>query len=73
MMKSMKMRPSAAEVARLYQDFVSLFVLDEVDRKQAAAVEKQGMQPVVTGTIMHGQRERKTLARVVVQALRIQS
>jgi len=54
MMKSMKMRPAAAEVAKLYKDFVNLFVLDEVDRKQAAAVQELGMQPVVTGTIMHG-------------------
>ncbi|HEV3331986.1 MAG TPA: 2-phospho-L-lactate transferase [Bryobacteraceae bacterium] len=72
MMKSMKMRPAAAEVAKLYADFVNLFVLDQVDRKQAAAVQELGMQPVVTGTIMHGLRERKALARVVVQELGIQ-
>ena len=73
MMKSMKMRPAASEVAKLYVDFVSLFVLDEVDRKQAATVKELGMQPVVTGTVMHGQRERKALARVVVRELGIQS
>jgi LPPG:FO 2-phospho-L-lactate transferase len=69
MMKSMKMRPAAAEVAKLYKDFVNLFVLDEVDRKQAAAVQELGMQPVVTGTIMHGRRERIALARTVVREL----
>jgi len=71
MMKSMKMRPAAAEVAKLYKDFVNLFVLDEVDRKQAAAVQELGMQPVVTGTIMHGRRERIALARTVVRELGI--
>jgi LPPG:FO 2-phospho-L-lactate transferase len=73
MMKSMNIRPAAVEVAKLYADFVRLFVLDEVDRKQAAAVEELGMQPVVTGTIMHGRRERKGLARVVVRELGIRS
>ncbi len=71
MMKSMRLRPAAAEVARLYADFVGVFVLDEVDRKQAAAVEKLGMRPVVTNTVMRGPRETKSLARVVVRELGI--
>ena len=33
MMKSMRLRPAAAEVAQLYADFAGVFVLDEVDRK----------------------------------------
>lgn len=73
MMKSMRLRPAASEVARLYADFVGIFVLDEVDRKQAAPVEKLGMKPVVTNTIMRGLRERKSLARVVVRELSIDS
>jgi LPPG:FO 2-phospho-L-lactate transferase len=71
MMKSMKMRPAAAEVAKLYADFVNVFVLDEVDRKQASTVQALGMHAVVTGTIMHGRRERVALARVVVRELGI--
>ena len=71
MMKSMRLRPAAAEVARLYADFVSVFVLDEVDQKQAVLVEKLGMRPVVTNTVMRGLRERKSLARVVVRELGI--
>jgi LPPG:FO 2-phospho-L-lactate transferase len=71
MMKSMRLRPAAAEVARLYADFVGVFVLDEVDRTQAARVEKLQMRPVVTNTVMRGQRERISLARVVGRALGI--
>ena len=71
MMKSMRLRPAAAEVARLYADFVRMFVLDEVDKKQAVLVEKLGMRPVVTNTVMRGLRERKSLARVVVRELEI--
>jgi LPPG:FO 2-phospho-L-lactate transferase len=73
MMKSMGLRPAAVEVARLYADFVGIFVLDEVDRKQAALVEKIGMRPVVTNTVMSGPRERKSLARVVIRELEIAS
>ncbi len=73
MMKSMRLRPAAVEVARLYADFAGVFVLDEVDRKQAVDVEKLGMRPVVTNTVMRGLRERKALARVVVRKLELAS
>jgi LPPG:FO 2-phospho-L-lactate transferase len=71
MMKSMQMRASAAEVARLYVDFTGVYVLDEVDGKQATQVEALGVRPVVTDTVMRGLRERKALARVVVRELGI--
>jgi LPPG:FO 2-phospho-L-lactate transferase len=73
MMKSMQMRSSAAEVARLYADFCGVFVLDEVDRKEAAQVAALDMRPAVTNTVMRGLRERKSLARVVARELGIQS
>jgi LPPG:FO 2-phospho-L-lactate transferase len=71
MMKSMQLRSSAAEVAKLYVDFCGVFVLDEIDRKQAGQVAGLEMRPVVTNTIMRGLRERKTLARTVVRELGI--
>jgi LPPG:FO 2-phospho-L-lactate transferase len=73
MMKSMQMRASAAEVAKLYVDFTGVFVLDEVDGKQAAQGEALGMRPVVTNTVMRGLREKKALARVVVRELGIRA
>ena len=72
MMKSMQLRSSAAEVAKLYADFTGVFILDEVDRKQAAQVAALDMRPIVTNTIMHGLRERKSLARVAVRELGVQ-
>jgi LPPG:FO 2-phospho-L-lactate transferase len=71
MMKSMGLRPAAVEVARLYADFASIFVLDEADHKQAVLVEKLGMRPVVANTVMRSLREKKSLARVVVRELEI--
>jgi LPPG:FO 2-phospho-L-lactate transferase len=73
MMKSMGLRPAASEVARLYEDIVSVFVLDQEDRKQAALVEKLDMRPVVTNTVMLGRRERKSLARGVVSEMGIKA
>jgi LPPG:FO 2-phospho-L-lactate transferase len=73
MMKSMRARAAAAEVAQLYTDFAGVFVLDEVDRKQAAEVEALGVRAVVTNTIMSGRRERIALARVVARELGIEA
>jgi LPPG:FO 2-phospho-L-lactate transferase len=65
----MQLQSSAVEVAKLYQDFVGVFVLDEVDRERAKKVEALGMRPVVTNTIMSGLRERMRLARVVAGSM----
>jgi LPPG:FO 2-phospho-L-lactate transferase len=72
MMKSMRLRSAAAEVAKLYVDFCGVFVLDQIDRKQGSQVAALDMKPVVTNTIMRGLRERKALARVVARELGIQ-
>jgi LPPG:FO 2-phospho-L-lactate transferase len=73
MMKGLKMKASAFEVARLYQDFVNVFVLDELDRKQAAKVEGLGVRAVVTNTIMKGLRERKALAKAALGGVGIEA
>ena len=71
MMKSMRLRVAAAGVAKLYADFLGIFVLDQKDHKQSAEVRELGIRPVVTNTIMRGLRERKALARTVVRELKI--
>jgi LPPG:FO 2-phospho-L-lactate transferase len=73
MMKSMNLKASAAEVAKLYVDFCGVFVLDAVDRRQAEQVAALEMRPVVTNTVMKGLRERKALARVVAREMEIQA
>ena len=72
MMKSMLLGSCAAEVAKLYVDFCGVFVLDQIDRKQASQVAALDMRPVITNTIMRGLRERKALARVVAREMGIQ-
>ena len=73
MMKSMRSRAAAVEVASMYADFLGAFVLDEEDRRQSSDVEKLGIRPVVTNTIMRGIKERKVLAKTIVGELKIDS
>jgi LPPG:FO 2-phospho-L-lactate transferase len=73
MMQSQGMPVTAAEVAKLYSDFVGVFVLDEADRKYAPAVAALDMRPVVAKTIMHGMAQKNALARVVVRELEMRA
>jgi LPPG:FO 2-phospho-L-lactate transferase len=66
MMKSLGMRVSALGVAELYRDFVDVFILDQVDARQAAKVEALGMRVVVTDTLMTSMAKKRALARAAV-------
>ena len=59
---------SALGVARLYAELVDVFVLDEVDRALAPAIEALGMRAVVTDTMMTSPERRLALASEVVGA-----
>ena len=61
---------SATVVARRYQDFLDLLVLDEQDAAEVPAIEALGIRTRVTKTIMHGLPEKVALARDVLAALR---
>jgi LPPG:FO 2-phospho-L-lactate transferase len=62
---------SALGVARLYRDVCAVFVIDNADRRVAAAVEKLGMRAVVTDTIMADETRAARLADVVLRALEV--
>jgi LPPG:FO 2-phospho-L-lactate transferase len=70
MMSTLGMEVSALGVAKIYRGLVDVFILDEVDRELAPAIQKLGMKTVVVNTIMSGMAEKKALARVAVRALR---
>lgn len=69
MMRGVGLEASAAAVAKLYRDFVDVFVMDEVDADGRGSVEALGMQVVVTATVMKDREARVHLARAVVGAL----
>ena len=57
---------SVAGVARLYRDFCDVLVIDIQDEKMAEEVRREGLQPVVTNTIMNSLQDRIDLARTVL-------
>jgi LPPG:FO 2-phospho-L-lactate transferase len=67
-MRAMQMEVSAVGVARGYQDFLDVLVLDQVDEALCEPIERLGVRPVVTDTIMRGPAEKAALARVALEA-----
>ena len=68
MLRTLGHEVSALGVARLYAGLVDVFVLDEVDRALAPAIEALGMRVVVTDTMMTSPERRLALASEVVGA-----
>jgi LPPG:FO 2-phospho-L-lactate transferase len=60
---------SAVGVAKLYRDFVDLFVLDQRDADLAPHIAALGMRPLVTDTIMRSPAQSRRLASTVLNAL----
>lgn len=69
MLRGLGHEVSAVGVAKLYRDFVDLFVLDHSDAALAPKIEALGMRPVVTNTIMRSPAQSRRLARVVLREL----
>jgi LPPG:FO 2-phospho-L-lactate transferase len=60
MLRSLGAEASASGVARLYEDFVALFVVDASDGDQVARIESTGLRATSLDTIMgdHAASER---------------
>lgn len=67
LMKGLGLEVSAYSVARLYKDFLDVFVLDVADEKEKMKIEKLGIEVVTANTIMKTLRDRVELARIVVK------
>ena len=68
MLRTLGHEVSALGVARLYVGVVDAFVLDQVDRALAPAVEALGLRAIVTDTMMTSPQRRAALATRVVAA-----
>src|SRR5215467_3359600 len=68
MLRDLGFEVSAAGVARMYRDFVQVFVLDQTDAALAPLVEDMGMRAVVTNTIMESQADKRALAEMILNA-----
>jgi LPPG:FO 2-phospho-L-lactate transferase len=68
MLRDLGFEVSATAVARMYRDFVRVFVLDRTDSALARSVEEMGMRAVVTNTVMESLGDKKALAEVILNA-----
>jgi LPPG:FO 2-phospho-L-lactate transferase len=58
---------SAYAVARLYSDFLDVFVIDVADIEQKERIEKLGVEVKVTNSIMRTLEDKVNLANVVLE------
>ena len=63
MLTSLGSDSSASGVARLYSDFVNLFVVDRTDEQEVGKVEALGVRAAALDTIMTDQEASETLGR----------
>jgi LPPG:FO 2-phospho-L-lactate transferase len=69
-MSGLGMKVSATQVARLYQDFLDVFIIDYADRKLEKEIASLGFRVVVTDTIMKDLPAKIHLARVACRTLK---
>ncbi|HSU90247.1 MAG TPA: 2-phospho-L-lactate transferase [Sporolactobacillaceae bacterium] len=71
MLRGLGMEVSPLGVARLYQDFIGLFVIDNLDRRYLEPIRALGINAVAADTIMTTPAKSARLARVVLRALEV--
>jgi LPPG:FO 2-phospho-L-lactate transferase len=69
MMRGLGHQVSPLGVARLYQDFIGIFILDQIDRRYTESIEQLGLKTVATDTIMTTPAKAARLADVVLRAI----
>ncbi|HZS04490.1 MAG TPA: 2-phospho-L-lactate transferase [Blastocatellia bacterium] len=70
MLAELGMEVSATQVAKLYQDLLDVYIIDEKDRESAEEIERLGIKVVVTQTVMSGPAEKLALARATIRAVK---
>ena len=66
MLETLGHEVSVLGVARLYDSLIDGFVIDELDREFAPALELMGLRVLVTATVMGGEDDRRRLATEVL-------
>ena len=69
MLRDLGMEVTAPQVARLYRDFVDLFLLDEIDAAEKGAVEALGIATRTAQTVMKTEEDKERLARSLLEWL----
>ncbi len=66
LLKGLGMEVSAYSVAKLYADFLDVFVIDVADESEKGRIEELGLEVKVTNTIMRSLDDKVSLAKVVL-------
>jgi len=75
MLRDQGMEATAAAIAKLYEDFLDLLVIDNIDADLKARIERPadagggGVEVIVTDTIMDSMEKKAALARTVLKAV----
>ena len=71
MLRGLGHEVSPLGVAKIYRDFVGVFVLDRIDARFVDAIRGLGMKAIATDTIMSSPKRAQKLANVVLDALEV--
>jgi LPPG:FO 2-phospho-L-lactate transferase len=71
MMRALGHEVSPLGVARLYQDFIGVFIFDQLDRRYTESIQQLGMRAVAADTIMTTPAKAARLADVVLDAIAV--
>ena len=56
-------------VAKKYQQFCDIFVIDDLDSELAPVIEKLGMKVLVTKTLMQNEEDKIGLASIILSEI----
>ena len=69
LMRGLGLKSTAVGVAEYYKDFLDTLIIDRADGKLANQIEKLGVNPVVTNTLMKNKSDKIRLAKIVMSEL----
>ena len=69
MLRDLGHEVSARGVAKLYRDYIDVFVLDEVDASTEPDIRELEIRAVVTNTVMNTLEDKQQLARRVLEEI----
>lgn len=70
MLRDQSLPASPVTIARLYQDFLDVLIIDKADEGLAPEIEELGLEVIVTDTIMDSMEKKAALARTALAAVR---
>ena len=71
LMSGLGLEVSAFSVAKLYMDFVDVFIIDKVDQAEKERIEALGLKVIVTNTIMKTLYDKIRLAKLALESVNL--